>query len=131
MIVQRWLSVALLTMSQVSFFAFLYVFFSYHSSRPDHPDPPTGRVFGSSNHGSMAYLTAVEATGLALLLIMSMLGFILRGTVVSKEYRRHLPSSMSDYIAAIAVAAGYLLLTKFAGPTVAGFAVAHGIVINW
>ena len=127
----RQLSLALLTLGVSSFLAYLVVFFSYQSSRLNHPDPSVGRVFPSINHGPPVYLTAVETTGLALLVIVSMLGFVLRATVVRKDYRRYLPSSTGDYLAVIAVAAAYLLLAKFAGPDIAAFAVAHGLVISW
>src|SRR5436853_2093490 len=72
---------------QASFFSHLWLFLSYHySTLPATSRPELGRIYQSSDHGSLVYLTGAEATGLSLLWATFFLGFLLLAVTVSSGW---------------------------------------------
>jgi hypothetical protein len=70
----------------VSFGVFLWLFFSYFSSHPAGPKPELGITYPLSNHGSYVYLTAVETTGLALLIVLFVVSLLMALAFVPKKF---------------------------------------------
>jgi hypothetical protein len=68
-----------------SFVTHFWLFFSYLSSRPSHPIPELGLLYGLNNHGSHVYLTATETTGLHLLFGLALWTFLAGFVIVPKD----------------------------------------------
>jgi hypothetical protein len=115
-----------MALCQASFFSQLWLFFSYHySSLPKTPEPELGRIYQSSDHGSLVYLTGAEATGLSLLSIAYFVGFVLLGVMVSNWWT---PKELGrqDYLVMAIAFISWLVIIAFGGPYVVAFAVSHG-----
>ncbi len=84
----RWRVTAVTTGCQVtSFLTHLWLFFSYFASHPREPHPELGLVHSLNNHGSYAFISDAESTGLALLLSVFFIGFVLTLIFIPKEFR--------------------------------------------
>jgi hypothetical protein len=63
----------------------LWLFVKYFSSRPNVPHPDMGLVYPLNNHGSYAYISITESTGLSLLHVVSFTTFFMFFLVVPKD----------------------------------------------
>lgn len=111
---------------QASFFSQLWLFFSYHySTLPKTPQPELGRIYQSSNHGSLVYLTGAEATGLSLLWVAFVVGFVLFGVMVTSRW---VPKELGreQYLIMAVAVISWLAIIAFEGPYVVAIAVSHG-----
>jgi hypothetical protein len=124
-----------------------WLFASYFSSRPEKPNTDLRIVYALNNHGSHVYLTATETTRLALLVLVSAIGFLTvlamglkvaiypppgtpqwstirgRGSLVNFT-----PRNVIIFYCSIVV---YLLVIWLAGPSIADFIVSHGIILHF
>ena len=115
-----------MALCQASFFSQLWLFFSYHySTLPKIPEPEVGRIYQSSDHGSLVYLTGAEANGLSLLSIAFFVGFVLLGVMVSNWWIPKEPGRR-DYIVMAVALIGWFAIIAFVGPHVVAFTVSQG-----
>ncbi len=84
--VRNYIATACFALCIAGFPSYLWLFFQYQSTRPDHPQPDLGFVHALNNHGSYVYINDVESTGLSLLMGSSFVGFMLFLIVVLKTY---------------------------------------------
>jgi hypothetical protein len=119
-----------------SFPSFMWLFFKYQSIRPQQRHPELGFVHGLNNHGSLVYLTDVEATGLSFLMGMFFLGLGLFLAIVPKKYTptgfEHdlINPSREQYLVLWLAVTCYLAIIKFVGPYIVAFAVSRGLIIS-
>jgi hypothetical protein len=113
----------------VSFGINLWLFYAYYSSHPKQPDVGHGFTHPLNNHGSYVYLTDTEATGLYLLLLAFLISILLAGLI---RHGGSDPASTSPRMKIIFACSLviYTLVICLAGPSIANFAVSHGIVLN-
>jgi hypothetical protein len=90
---RRYVTVITSAVCAVSFGAFLWLFFSYFATHPTLPRPDLGLVYALNNHGSRVYVSAPEATGLALLLITFLAGMALSIAVIPKVFTPRTPTT--------------------------------------
>jgi hypothetical protein len=110
-------------MCQATFLAQMWLFFSYHcSTLPTEPHPELGRIYQSFDHGSLAYLTGAEATGLSLLEVAFFIGVVLLSVMVSKGW---IPKAGRPEYLVMGVA--MISWFAFGGPYAVAFAVSHGM----
>ena len=130
--IRRFMAVAFFAVALAGFASHFWMFYEYHSSRPNQPHPEVGRLYPSSDHSSYVYLTAGEATGLSLLIGTFLIGILLGAIVILKENPPGLTRlSRREYeVAGIAMIC-YLSLIILAGPSIARWVVSHGTVLNW
>jgi hypothetical protein len=115
-----------MALCQASFFSQLWLFFSYHYSvLPKTPEPELGRIYQSSNHGSLVYLTGSEASGLSLLWVAFVVGFVLVGVMVTSGWIPKDPGRQEYLVMAVALI-GWFATIVFGGPYVLAFTVSHG-----
>jgi hypothetical protein len=69
------------------FTAHAILFQQYHAIRPTLPDPASGLIYASNSHGHYVYLSAAEATGLSLLMYLSLFGFGIAAIAIPKTFR--------------------------------------------
>jgi len=111
-----------MALCQASFFSQLWLFFSYqYSTLPKTSQPELGRIYQSSNHGSLVYLTGAEATRLSLLWVVFSLGFVLLGVMVSSGWVPKEVGRREYLVMAVAVISWFAVIA-FGGPYVCGFA---------
>src|SRR3954462_652344 len=132
-----------------SFSTYLILFFHYFSSHPAEPDLSRGLVYSLNNHGSYVYLSNGEATGLGLLGIAFVVGFLtgivavpkesilpLRGTprwltYVSATYRTDLAnSSVPMKVIFMGSAVSWWLIFSLVGDPITSFAVSCGFILH-
>ena len=58
---------ALIVVGAMSSVAWLWLFYYYSATRPDHAEPENGRIIVLNNHGQVSYLTNDEDHQLTLL----------------------------------------------------------------
>jgi hypothetical protein len=118
------------------FASYLWLFFQYQSTRPNHPRPDLGFVHALNNHGSYVYINDVESTGLSLLMGMFFAGFMFSLIVVPKTYTSkgiehdliH-PTRQQYKVLWIAIIC-YFSVIIFAGQHIASFIVSRGLVLS-
>lgn len=113
------------------FGTFLWLIFSYYSSRPTKPNPALGFVHPLANHGSYVYISDSESTGLALLMIGFFAGFLVAAIFVTKE-AIHPPPGTARWVTYLSAA----LKTDFTHPTprmriISLFSLGVYIVVIW
>ncbi len=136
--VRNYIAAACFALCIASFPSHLWLFFKYHSSLPNVPQPQLGRVHQSSNHGSFVYLTDKEATGQSFLTLAFLAGFLLGFAIVPKrqipgkgiEHDLVNPSRKQTMVFLISIAL-YLAIIIFAGQRIVGLAVSHGVVVDF
>src|SRR4029079_16252337 len=74
------------TVPVATFSTFLWLFFSCSSSHPTQPHPELGLIHRLSNHGSYVYISDSEVTGLSLLMIGFLVGFMLAAAIIPKDF---------------------------------------------
>jgi hypothetical protein len=115
-----------MALCQASCFSQLWLFFSYHySALPKTPEPELGRIYQSSNHGSLVYLTGSEATGLSLLWVAFAVGFVLVGVMVTRGWIPKDPGRQQYLVMAVALISWFAIIA-FVGPHVVAFTVSQG-----
>ena len=135
---RNYVAAACFALCVASFPSHLWLFFKYHSSLPNEPQPQLGRVHQSSNHGSFVYLTDTEATGQSFLMLAFLTGFLLFGIIVPK---RHIPGkgiehdlvspTGKQYMVFLISIAIYFAVIIFVGQRIVGFAVSRGVVVDF
>ncbi len=144
------MSTACFALCPASLGAYLWLFYHYFSTRPSNPQPELGLVYALNNHGAYVYISAVESTGLAFLMWAFLAGFAAAVGIVPKKYivpppstprwLTYLPSfeaesakepTRNDYILLVVSVAFFLAVIILAGPSMAEFAVAHGIILSY
>jgi hypothetical protein len=99
------------------------VLLHHYSTLPRTPHPELGRIYQSSDHGSLVYLTSAEATGLSLLRVAFFLDFVLLGVMVSKV---GIPKAgRLEYLVMGVAMIGWFAIIGFGGPYLVAFAVSH------
>jgi hypothetical protein len=122
--------------SLASFASYLWLFFQYQSTRPNHPRPDLGFVHSLNNHGWYVYINDVDSTGLVLLLGIFFVGFILCFIVVPKTYSSKgiehdlINPTPGQYGALWIAVMGYCGIIIFAGKHIAAFVVSRGLVLS-
>ncbi|HXL98301.1 MAG TPA: hypothetical protein VN932_00105 [Rhizomicrobium sp.] len=143
------IAAALISVCGPSFGTYLWLFYAYFSSHPSRPDGGRGFVHPLDNHGAYVFISDAEATGLSLLMVLFVVGFIGALLVVPKEpvipppstprwityvggrYKTGLDEATPRLTAIFWISAGiYLSLIRFLGPAVVGFLVHRGIVLT-
>jgi hypothetical protein len=132
-----------------SFAAYLWLDSVYFSSHPSVPNTDLGFVYALNHHGANAYISSTESTGLALLLMAFLLGFLVTLIIVPKEpilppsgtpkwitfvsgRARTGFSNPTRQMKAIFVCsiASCLAVIYLLGPSIAGVLVSRGIVLH-
>jgi len=132
----------------VSFVLHLWLFYYCFAVDPELPHPERGFIYPLNNHGAYAYVTAIEATELSLLFNGCFVAFISLLVVVPKDYiwrsttsPKWLPSlgfqfhtdlekpSAELVILAMAGAAAWCAIILLAGPVLARWLVAWGVIL--
>jgi hypothetical protein len=68
--------------------SFIWLFLWFHNGHlPTAPQPDSGRLYASNNHGSVVYLTAAEDRTLTALQFGG-LGLVVVGIVLDRRFRR-------------------------------------------
>jgi hypothetical protein len=112
-----------------SFLCHMWLFGDYQSNRPPQPQPEIGRIYPLSNHGTIVYITDVEATELyflffALFPLLGSAGFcITSGKGLENPTRK-------QWLVALAAAACYLIIAIDWGRQIAAFAVSRGTILS-
>lgn len=146
--IRNQLATATFALCFASFGTYLWLFFSYFSSRPRQPHPELGLVHVLNNHGSYVYISAAESTGLAMLMIAFFVGFCLTFAIVPKEailpppgtprwltyvsaqYNTDLAEPTRRLKAIFCCALiSYLGIFYLAGSSIADFVVRHGVIL--
>jgi len=134
---RNYLAIACLALCVASFPSSLWLFYQYQATRPSQPHPDLGLIHALNNHGSYAYLSDYDCTGLAILSYMFFIGFGLGIIVVKKRYTSAgIDHDLGDptaeeYAVMLAVTLCYLFIIKFAGPRIVAAMVSHGIVLTF
>jgi hypothetical protein len=95
------------------------------------PIPDQGLVHAINNHGSHVYLTDTEVTGLALLWITFLVSVLFWGIIaigLAESDRVATARSTAILACSTLVSVGAIYL---AGPSIAAFAVSHGVILNF
>lgn len=133
-----------------SFAAHLILFFAFVSSHPHEPDARLGLVYPLNSHGSYVYISAVESTGLALLLGAFVVCLVVTIAVTPKQPVLPPPgtprwltyvsgaaktdlghptrSMWAVFLAAVVIDAAFIFL---AGPWISGLLVGWGFILHW
>lgn len=74
-------------LAATSFAAHIILFQQYQATRPIHPDPASGLIYESNNHGHYVYLSAAEMTGLSLPMCLFAVGAAIAAIAIPKTYR--------------------------------------------
>src|ERR1700720_1595979 len=83
---RNYFATACFALCMAGFPSYLWLFFQYQSTRPEHPQPDRRFVHALNNHGSYVYINDVESTGLSLLMGMFFVGFMSFLIVVPKTF---------------------------------------------
>ena len=131
--VRNYIAAACFGVSLASFASYLWLFFQYQSTRPNYPKPDLGFVHGLNNHGWYVYINDVDSTGLALLLGVFFVGFLLCFIVVPKTYSskgiEHGLGEPGHYKALWIGAICCCGVIIFAGKHIAALIVSQGLVL--
>ncbi len=134
--VRNYIATACFALCLAGFPSYLWLFFQYQSTRPDHPQPDLGFVHALNNHGSYVFINDVESTGLSVLMGMFFVGFMLFLIVVPKTYTFKgidhdliNPTPQQYKVLWIAMICYYGVII-FAGKHIAAFIVSHGLVLS-
>ena len=112
----------------------------YASTRPTAPNVAAGRTYAfHEKNSATVYLTASETTGLSLLPLGFIVGFASLGIAIvtePKEYTslgtiKEAVYTKRDNLMLLAFAVSYIVIVVVAGPSIANFAVSHGIVLDF
>jgi hypothetical protein len=107
----------------------MWLFGDYQSNRARQPQTEIGRIYPLNNHGTIVYITDVEATELyflffALFPLLGSAGFcVTTGKGLENPSRK-------QYLVALAAGACCLIIVVDWGHQIAAFAVSHGLVLS-
>jgi hypothetical protein len=143
------IATAILALCPASFVILLWLFFAYFSSHPRQPHPELGLVYALNNHGSYVFISAIESTGLALLVIVFIVSFFAAFVIVPKQailaptgapqwitrisgqFKTDLSTPTRLLVAIFCCALiCYLAIIYFSGPFIAEFMVSHGVIMH-
>lgn len=114
----------------------------YISTQPSEPRPDLGLIYQIKNHGAFNYISAAQATGLSLMVLILFLCILATIIVIPKNLDASLPNgrlSMATFdkpswrmvgLVWAAFCLGVAVLA-FAGTWVADAIVSTGIVLHW
>jgi hypothetical protein len=136
-------AMALTALWVVAFGSHLWLFESYFSIRPKRPRPDLGLVNALNNHGSYAYISDADLTGLSLLMAVFGIGVLLTVLTVPRTHTPNwmkqagtssvewsVPRSRALLIFGSAFAI-YLSIIVFAGHQIVDCVLSWGVVLRW